>query len=82
MESHPTIEVSGAKIIDQLSGVGAGFTILFLTLGVSLFLNYIQFKQKDKLVEQMLALIPDTVKSIVKVVQEFKEAVDEFNKKN
>lgn len=79
--NSPAIEASGAAVIDQLTGVGVGFTILVLALGFSVFANIMQFKRNSSLTDQMFALIPTATASVLQAVHEFREAVNELTKK-
>lgn len=80
-ELPPAIDQSGARLIDQLTGVGVGFTVICIMFGFSLFGNYIQFMRNKELVDQLLKILPDTVASVLKAVSDFKEALNEFIEK-
>lgn len=79
--SHPALDASGAHVIDQLTGVGFGVTILLLSLGLSLFGNFLQFKRNNSLVDQILNIVPTATSAVLKAVADFKEAINELRQK-
>jgi hypothetical protein len=78
MNSHPALEASGAKVVDQLSGVGVGFTILFLLVLLQFFVIYMQFRRNNSLVDQILGIVPNATATVLQAVADFKAAIKEF----
>lgn len=73
---------SASVIVDQISGVGFGVTILFLALAFSVFANILQFKRNNSLVDQILQIVPQATADVLKAVHEFKEAINELVRKD
>lgn len=76
LNANGVFAVSGAHVVDQITGVGFGVTILLLALVFSSLGNYLQFKRNNALVDQMFNVIPTATASVLKAVADFKEAID------
>ena len=57
-DNYPAFDESGSKFVDQLSSIGAGFTILILLVILLLWMNYIQFRRNASLVDQIISIVP------------------------
>lgn len=78
MNSHPALEASGARVVDQLSSVGVGFTILFLLVCMQFFVIIMQFKRNNSLVDQILSLVPTATSTVLQAVADFKQAIKDM----
>lgn len=80
--AHPALDASGAHVVDQLTGVGFGVTILIISVGLSLFGNFLQFKRNNSLVDQILSIVPTATASVLQAVADFKQAIRDMNTKD
>lgn len=82
LDANGALAVSGAHFIDQLTGVGFGVTILIISLAISLFGNYLQFRRNNEVVNHLVDLIPDATAAVAAAANELKEAYIEYLRKN
>jgi hypothetical protein len=73
--NSPAVQTAGNNIANQLTGVGAGFTIMILALALSLAVNYLQWKANRDLVDKMLNLMPTWIAAVQQAVKDFKEGM-------
>lgn len=73
--SNQALDDSGALVINQLSSVGVGFTILILVFIISLAVNYLFFKRIASLTDQLLNIVPMTTATVLKAVDDFTQAL-------
>lgn len=78
--SGPIAE-SGANVLNQITGIGFGVTMLFIALGFSVFANVMQFKRNSSLVDQMFTILPQATAQVLQAVAEFKEVVRDLVQK-
>lgn len=76
LNANGPIAVSSAHIVDQITGVGFGVTILILAIIFAGVGNYLQFKRNNELVDQMFNVIPNATAAVLKAVADFKEAIN------
>ncbi len=69
---------SGAKAIDQLTGVGFGVTILLILVAVLGLANWLQFKRNNSLVDQMFSIVPNATATVLQAVADFKQAIKDM----
>lgn len=74
LDSNGALAVSGARVVDQITGVGFGVTILIIALAFAVFANYLQFRRNNSLVDKMFDVIPNQTAAVLKAVADFKEA--------
>ncbi len=82
LDGNGPMQVSGAHVVDQLTGVGFGVTILILSLCLSLLGNYLLFKRICSLTDQMFSIIPQTTATVLNAVDDFKEVLNGYIKKS
>lgn len=74
---YQALEQSGARVVDQITGVGFGVTILIIALGLSLLGNYLQFRRNNSLVDQLLTMLPTFTNQLNLAVENFKKVLSD-----
>lgn len=77
---YEALDASGALVINQLSSVGIGFTVLCLMFIISLLVNYVFFRRISSLTDQLLNMVPTTTSNVLKAVSDFQESLKEVLK--
>lgn len=76
------IAASGAHIVDQITGVGFGVTILIIYCAVSTFGNVLLFKRVCSLTDQLFNLVPQSTAIVRDSVEKLQEVIRELIQKN